>query len=88
MAQRMRVEDFGRYKRPFLQKAPFTTDKRQALLDFFTNEKGFQFFVGDTPVPAAEGEGMVTLTLPHRTAFLIIKHPVYGQLAWKVLKAY
>ena len=62
MAQRMRVEDFGRYKRPFLQKAPFTTDKRQALLDFL----------------------MVTLTLPHRTSFLVIKHPVYGQLAWKV----
>lgn len=84
MAQRMRVEDFGRYKRPFLQKAPFTTDKRQALLDFFTNEKGFQFFVEDAPVAATEGEGMVTLTLPHRTSFLVIKHPVYGQLAWKV----
>lgn len=27
---------------------------------------------------------MVTLTLPHRTSFLVIKHPVYGQLAWKV----
>ena len=84
MAQRMHVEDFGRYRKPFLRKAPFATDKRQALLDFFTNEKGFQFFVGDVPVPAAEGEGMVTLTLPHRTAFLTVKHPDYGQLAWKV----
>ena len=27
---------------------------------------------------------MVTLTLPKRTSFLVIKHPVYGQLAWKV----
>ena len=27
---------------------------------------------------------MVTLALPHRTGSLIIKHPVYGQLAWKV----
>lgn len=84
MAQRMRVEDFGRYKKPFLHKASFTTDKRQALLDFFTNEKGFQFFVEDAPVAATEGEGMVTLALPHRTGSLIIKHPVYGQLAWKV----
>lgn len=84
MAQRMHVEDFGRYKRPFLHKASFTTDKRQALLDFFTNEKGFQFFVEDAPVAATEGEGMVTLALPHRTGSLIIKHPVYGQLAWKV----
>ena len=83
MAQRMHVEDFGRYKKPFLHKASFTTDKRQALLDFFTNEKGFQFFVEDAPVAATEGEGMVTLALPHRTGSLIIKHPVYGQLAWK-----
>ena len=84
MAQRMHVEDFGRYKKPFLHKASFTTDKRQALLDFFTNEKGFQFFVEDAPVAATEGEGMVTLALPHRTGSLIIKHPVYGELAWKV----
>lgn len=84
MAQRMHVEDFGRYKKPFLHKASFTTDKQQALLDFFTNEKGFQFFVEDAPVAATEGEGMVTLALPHRTGSLIIKHPVYGQLAWKV----
>lgn len=84
MAQRMHVEDFGRYKKSFLHKASFTTDKRQALLDFFTNEKGFQFFVEDAPVAATEGEGMVTLALPHRTGSLIIKHPVYGQLAWKV----
>lgn len=84
MAQRMHVEDFGRYKKPFLHKASFTTDKRQALLDFFTNEKGFQFFVEDAPVAATEGEGMVTLALPHRTGSLIIKHPVYGHLAWKV----
>ena len=84
MAQRMHVEDFGRYKKPFLHKASFTTDKRQALLDFFINEKGFQFFVEDAPVAATEGEGMVTLALPHRTGSLIIKHPVYGQLAWKV----
>lgn len=84
MAQRMHVEDFGRYKKPFLHKASFTTDKRQALLDFFTNEKGFQFFVEDALVAATEGEGMVTLALPHRTGSLIIKHPVYGQLAWKV----
>ena len=84
MAQRMHVEDFGRYKKPFLHKASFTTDKRQALLDFFTIEKGFQFFVEDAPVAATEGEGMVTLALPHRTGSLIIKHPVYGQLAWKV----
>lgn len=43
MAQRMRVEDFGRYKRPFLQKSPFTTDKRQALLDFLLTRRVSSF---------------------------------------------
>lgn len=41
MAQRMHVEDFGRYKKPFLHKASFTTDKRQALLDFLLMKKVF-----------------------------------------------
>ena len=83
-AQRMRIEDFARYKKPFLRKATFTTDKHNALLDLYTNEKGFQFFVGEVAVPAAEAEGFVTLSLPNHTAFLTIKHPTYGQIAWKV----
>lgn len=83
-AQRMRIEDFARYKKPFLRKATFTTDKQSALLDLYTNEKGFQFFVGEVAVPVAEAEGFVTLTLPNHTAFLTIKHPTYGQIAWKV----
>ena len=29
-AQRMRIEDFARYKKPFLRKATFTTDKHNA----------------------------------------------------------
>lgn len=84
MAQRMRVEDFGRYKKPFLRKAVFATDKKHAILDFFTNEKGFQFFALDAAVSATEGDGVITLSLPHRTEFLLIKHPKYGDLAWKV----
>ena len=83
-AQRMRIEDFARYKKPFLRKATFTTDKQSALLDLYTNEKGFQFFVGEVAVPVAEAEGFVTLSLPNHTAFLTIKHPTYGQIAWKV----
>ena len=83
-AQQMRVEDFARYKHPFWRKATYVTDKEQALLDFFTSEKGFQFFVGETAVTAAEGEGFVTLALPHRTTFVTIKHPSYGQVAWKI----
>ncbi|MBM6758861.1 PEGA domain-containing protein [Bacteroides mediterraneensis] len=84
IAQRMCVEDFGRYKKPFLRKAVFATDKRHALLDFFTNEKGFQFFACNVAVSATEGDGVVTLSLPHRTESLLIKHPKYGDLVWKV----
>lgn len=87
MAQRMRVEDLGRYKKPFLKKASFTTDKRFALLDLITNEKGFEFLTGGVAVETTESEGLVTLSLPHKCDFLTIKHPVYGQYTWKVSEA-
>lgn len=83
IAQRMRVEDFGQYKKSFLRKASFTVDKRFALLDLITNEKGFEFSVGGMIVEVAEGDGLVTLALPHKCDFLTIKHPVYGQYTWK-----
>lgn len=88
MAQRMRVEDLGRYKKPFLKKASFATDKRFALLDLVTSEKGFEFSTaGGVAVEATEGEGVVTLALPHKCDFLTIKHPIYGQYTWKAPKA-
>lgn len=83
IAQRMRVEDFGQYKKSFLRKASFAVDKRFALLDLITNEKGFEFSVGGMIVEVAEGDGLVTLALPHKCDFLTIKHPVYGQYTWK-----
>ena len=83
-AQRMRVEDFGRYRKPFFKKATWPTDKRQALLDLFTGETGFQFFAGDIPASSTENDGSITLALPPRTAFLTIKHPDYGQISWKI----
>lgn len=87
IAQRMRVEDFGQYKKPFLRKASFAVDKRFALLDLITNEKGFEFSVGGMIVEVAEGDGLVTLALPHKCDFLTIKHPVYGQYTWKTPEA-
>ena len=84
MAQQMRIEEFARDKKPLLGKAPFATDKQHALFDFYTNEKGFQFFIGDAAIPFAEGEGCITLTLPDRTEYLTVKHPEYGQLTWKI----
>ncbi len=84
IAQQMHVEDFKRYTHPFWQKATYETDKHFALLDILTNEKGFEFFIGSTPVAAIEGEGTLTLSLPNRTTSLLIKHPDYGQLNWKI----
>lgn len=84
MAQQMRIEEFARDKKPLLGKAPFATDKQHALFDFYTNEKGFQFFIGDAAIPFTEGEGCITLTLPDRTEYLTVKHPEYGQLTWKI----
>lgn len=84
ISQSIHVEDFGRYKKPFLKKATFVTDKRNALIDFYTSEKGFSFFIGNMQVAAEEGEGYLTVTLPHKSDFLIIKHPKYGIEVWKI----
>lgn len=84
LAQQIRVEDFKRLKKPLLAPRPYSVDKENAILDLFTQEKGFEFFLGQQPIPAQEGEGMVTLLLPDKTAFFTIRHPEYGQLKWKV----
>ncbi len=83
-AQSMRVEDFVRYRKSTLRKTALRTDRHQALLDLYTNEQDFQFLSGDISIPAAAGEGFITLSLPPHTEFLTVKHPDYGQLIWKV----
>lgn len=84
LAQEIRVEDFKRLKKPFLAPRPYTVDEQHAILDFFTQEQGFEFFLGQLPIQTQEGEGMVTLILPDKTAFFTIQHPDYGLLKWKV----
>ena len=83
-AQQIKVADFARLRKPFLRPRPYTVDKQFALLDLYTQEKGFEFLIGQQPVQVQEGDGMVTLMLPDMTAFFTIKHPDYGQLLWKV----
>ena len=84
-AQQMSVEEFGVQHRPLWKHAAVQVDKTSALLDFATDEKGFTFFSGaGQPAAAAEGEGVITVTLPHKTAHVTIKHPDYGQLVWRV----
>ena len=56
-----------------------------ATLDLKTDEKGFTFKAdGKTEIAAQEGDGQITLLAPHKTAFILVKHPEYGQLIWKV----
>lgn len=88
-AQQMEVVDFAKQKKGFLggvfKKQKVVTDKKLALLDFMTGEKGFEFKAdGTMAVEAEEGDGLVTLKVPHKTTFIAIKHPDYGQMTWKV----
>ena len=85
-AQQMIVEEFGVQHRPLLKRSEVPVDKASALLDFVTEEKGFSFFsgAGKTAAKAEEGDGVITVTLPHRTAYVTIVHPEYGQLVWRV----
>lgn len=82
-ARQIAVDDFVRLKKPFLRPKTFSTDKQFALLDLYTQESGFEFFVGKQPVEVEEGDGFLTLKLPDKTRHFTIKHPEYGQFTWK-----
>ena len=83
-AQKMSIEKFKRVKFDLLNHTLMPVDKKQAILDLKTDEKGFTFKAdGQVDVKAEEGEGNLKLLIPHKTKFLVIKHPDYGQLTWK-----
>lgn len=87
--QQMNIDGFARLKRPLWKRSKVTVDKKLAILDLYTSEKGFQFTAdGKTAVEAEEGEGVITLKVPHKTRFVTVKHPDYGQLVWRVPKKY
>ena len=71
-------------KKSVLRKEKLSVSKQYALLDLYTNEKGFVFKLKGIDMVAEEGDGMQTVPLPHHTSFLIIEHPDYGQLVWKI----
>lgn len=84
-AQTMEVKDFSRLKRPLWNRSKVVVDKQKALLDLMTTEKGFTFKAdGKQEVEAEEGDGLVTVKVSHKTRFLTIAHPNYGQLTWRV----
>ena len=85
VAQKISIEQYKRVKKDLLNQTPLPTDKKQATLDLLTDEKGFTFKAdGKVDVQAEEGDGKLTLLTPHKTKFLVIKHPDYGQVTWKV----
>ena len=84
-AQKISIERFKRVKKDLLNKTPLPVDKKQATLDLLTDETGFTFKAdGKTECQPQEADGKVTILTPHKTKFLLVKHPDYGQLTWKV----
>lgn len=84
-AQKISIERFKRVKKDLLNKTPLPVDKKQATLDLLTDEKGFTFKAdGKIEVQPQEADGKITILTPHKTKFLLVKHPDYGQLTWKV----
>ena len=87
--QQIRVTDFARKKKGLLNIHHVQTDKQKALLDFTTGEKGFTFLAnGSEAAETEEGENMLTVKLPHKTRYVTIKHPDYGQYTWRVPAKY
>ena len=84
-AQKISIGQFKRVKFDLATNKFFHVDKKMATLDLKTDEKGFTFKAdGKTPIAAQEGDGKITLLAPHKTAYLLVQHPDYGQLMWKV----
>ena len=85
VAQKISIRQFKRVKFDLATKKFLPVDKKMATLDLKTDEKGFTFKAdGKTAIAAQEGDGKITLLAPHKTAFLLVQHPDYGQLIWKV----
>ena len=84
-AQEMHIIQYAKVKKGPFNMNHIVIDKQQAILDLKTSENGFTFLAnGKTEIAAEEGEGMLTLKTPHKTKFIIVKHPDYGQLTWKI----
>lgn len=87
-AQQIAVDDFQRLKRTWLMRLfghPAPVDKKMAILALEATEKGFTFKAqGQTDVKPEEKDGVITLKIPDKTDYLVIKHPKYGEVTWKV----
>ena len=84
-AQEMHIQQYAKVKKGLLNKNNIKTNKKQAIIDLKTSEQGFTFKADDkTELAPEQGEGILTLTTPDKTKFIVINHPKFGQLTWKV----
>lgn len=84
-AQEMHILEYAKVKKGPFNMNHIVIDKEQAILDLKTSENGFTFLAnGKTEIAAEEGEGILTLKAPDKTAYIVVKHADYGQLTWKV----
>lgn len=81
--QEIKVLGFSLLKKKEMKKEGLKGDKSQATIDFITSEKGFTFKAdGKIDLSPQEGEDKISLFMPHKTRYLTIKHPDYGELTW------
>ncbi len=84
-AQTTRIQGFTTLRKKDLRREGLKTDKTQAVLELVTAEKGFTFKAdGKADLTPQEGDDKITLLLPDKTYTVSVKHPEYGELAWRV----
>lgn len=84
-AQQMRIESFSRVRASIIKQTKPAIDKQFALLDLSTEQKGFTFMAdGKNKATAEEGDGIITVKLPHKTRYVTVKHPDFGIYTWRV----
>lgn len=84
-AQQMRIEGFSRVRASIIKQTKPVVDKQFALIDLSTEQKGFTFMAdGKNKATAEEGDGIITVKVPHKTRYVTVKHPDFGQYTWRV----
>ena len=84
-AQQMRIDDFSRIKGSIVKQTRPVVDRQFALIDLATDQKGFTFVAdGKNKASAEEGDGVITVKMPHKTRYITVKHPDYGIYTWRV----
>lgn len=84
-AQQMRIEGFSRDRASIIKQTKPAVDKQFALIDLETEQTGFTFMAdGKNKAAAEEGDGVITVKVPHKTRYITVKHPDFGIYTWRV----